>query len=64
MMIPVRCMTCGRPIGHLWEEFNERIESGEDPKDVLDSLGLKDYCCRTTFLTHIDMIDKVKRFKR
>ncbi len=64
MIIPIRCMTCGKPVGHLWEEYKKRVDKGEDPKKVLDSLGLERYCCRSLFLTHVDMIDKVGQFRK
>jgi len=59
MQIPVRCFSCGKVIGDKWEEFEERVEDGEDKKEVLDDLGLEKYCCRTVFLTNVDMIDEV-----
>ncbi|MFB6203518.1 MAG: DNA-directed RNA polymerase subunit N [Candidatus Nanohaloarchaea archaeon] len=59
MQIPVRCLSCGKVIGDKWEEFNERVDEGEDEKEVLDDLGLERYCCRTIFLTHVDTIDEV-----
>ncbi len=64
MIIPVRCWSCGKPIGHLWEEFNDRVDGGEDRKKVLDSLGLERYCCRTIFLGHVDLIDIAAQFKK
>ena len=63
MLIPIRCMSCGEVIGHLWEEFKKRISEGEDPKKVLDDLGIKDYCCRTVFLTHVDLVEEVGKFR-
>ena len=30
MIIPIRCWSCGKPIGHLWEQFKERLEKDED----------------------------------
>ena len=39
MIIPERCFSCGKPIGHLWEEFKQRVEEkGEDSKEVMDEL--------------------------
>jgi len=64
MIIPVRCMSCGKPIGHLWEEFKERVAKGEDRKIVLDELGLERYCCRAAFLGHVDLIDTAAAFKK
>ncbi|MGC8993388.1 MAG: DNA-directed RNA polymerase subunit N [Candidatus Aenigmatarchaeota archaeon] len=62
-MFPVRCFTCGKVIGHLWEEYKKRVENGEDPAKVLDSLGVKRFCCRRIFLTHVEVFDKVAKFK-
>lgn len=42
MIIPVRCFTCGYPIATKWEEYSRRVARGEDPKKVLDDLGIKD----------------------
>lgn len=65
MIIPVRCVSCGKPVGHLWEEFKERTKEGdEDPKEVMDDLGLERYCCRSLFLTHSDLIGKAAKFKK
>jgi len=52
MQIPVRCFSCGKVIGDKWDEFEERVQDGEDKKEVLDDLGLEKYCCRTVFLTN------------
>lgn len=64
MIISIRCYACGKPVAHLWEEYKERTEKGEDPKKVLDDLGLKRYCCRALFLGHVELIDTVAQFKK
>ncbi|MBS7646839.1 MAG: DNA-directed RNA polymerase subunit N [Candidatus Bathyarchaeia archaeon] len=64
MIIPVRCFTCGKLIGDKWEEFARRVKTGEDASDVLDSLGIKRYCCRRMLLSHVEIIDEVLRFYR
>jgi len=64
MIVPIRCLTCGKPIAHLWEEFKKRTEAGEKPKKVLDDLGLERYCCRAVFLGHVDLIGLVSKFKK
>ena len=64
MIIPVRCFSCGKPIGHLWEDFKERVAKGEEPKKVLDSLGLERQCCRAMFLGQVDLIDTASKFKK
>ncbi|MDH5815620.1 MAG: DNA-directed RNA polymerase subunit N [Candidatus Nezhaarchaeales archaeon] len=64
VIIPVRCFTCGKPIGHLYEEFKRRIDKGEDPRKVLDDLNVKRYCCRRMLISHVDLIDELLKFKR
>ncbi|MCD6514206.1 MAG: DNA-directed RNA polymerase subunit N [Candidatus Asgardarchaeia archaeon] len=62
MIIPIRCFTCGKVIGHLWEKYAKRVAAGEPPGKVLDDLGIKRYCCRRMFLTHVDLIDEILKF--
>ncbi|MDG6222641.1 MAG: DNA-directed RNA polymerase subunit N [Candidatus Bathyarchaeota archaeon] len=62
MIIPVRCFTCGKLVADVWEDFNKRVQSGEDPKKVLDSLGVTRYCCRRMVLGHIEISDSILRF--
>jgi len=64
MIIPIRCFSCGKPVGQLWEDYKERTENGEDKKKVMDSLGLNRFCCRGLFLGHVDLIDTAGEFKR
>lgn len=64
MIIPIRCFSCGKPIAHLWEEFKERINSGENQKKVLDDLGLERMCCRSMFLGQEDTLELVSEFKK
>ncbi|TAL48097.1 DNA-directed RNA polymerase subunit N [archaeon] len=63
MMIPVRCFSCGKVVGQLYEDYKKRTAAGEDPKKVMDSLGLKRYCCRQLFLGHVDLLKEVSKFK-
>jgi len=64
MIIPIRCMNCGRPVAQLWEAYKKRVAAGEEPKGVLDELGVKSYCCRATLLTHVEIAPKLARHKR
>ncbi len=63
-MEPVRCFTCGKPLGDKYEEFKKRVEGGENPKDVLDDLGVERYCCRRMVLTGTDFTGEIMKFKR
>nr|MBA4404701.1 DNA-directed RNA polymerase subunit N [Nanoarchaeum sp.] len=64
MIIPIRCFSCGKPIGQLWESYVDRVKAGEDPKKVMDELGLKRFCCRALFLGHIDLLEDIAKFKK
>jgi DNA-directed RNA polymerase subunit N len=63
MIVPIRCMSCGKPIAHLWGAYQERSRKGNTGK-VLDELGVKRYCCRAQMLGHVDLIDTAARFKK
>lgn len=71
MIIPIRCFTCGRvmaDIADYYEEEKSKIEENKniDPLyknfekihtgKILDSLGLKRYCCRRNLITNVDMM--------
>ena len=64
MIIPIRCITCGRPIADKWEKFEKGVKEGKDPKKVLDALGVESYCCRTALVSHVDLTEEISRFKR
>ncbi len=63
IIFPVRCFSCGKVIGHLWEEFQRRVKNGELAGKVLDSLGVERFCCRQIFLSHVELIDEVMQFE-
>ena len=62
MIIPVRCVTCGKLLGDKWEEFKDRVKSGEKPSAVLDSMEIRRYCCRRMVLSHVDLLEDVIQF--
>nr|WP_048115445.1 DNA-directed RNA polymerase subunit N [Methanotorris formicicus] len=59
MIFPVRCFSCGNVISEVYEEYVKRILNGENPKDILDDLGIRKYCCRRMFISH--KIDEMGR---
>eukprot|EP00389_Voromonas_pontica_P011062 GDKH01016890.1.p1 GENE.GDKH01016890.1~~GDKH01016890.1.p1 ORF type:complete len:77 (+),score=3.13 GDKH01016890.1:154-384(+) len=59
MIIPVRCFTCGKVIGHLWEKWLTILQQEKSEGQALDELGLTRYCCRRMLLTHADLIEKL-----
>ena len=64
MIIPVRCFSCGKPIGHLWEQFKQRVKDGENSGKVMDELGLERPCCRAVFIGQEDLVELVGKFKK
>jgi DNA-directed RNA polymerase subunit N len=63
-MMPVRCFTCGAVVADKQEKFEEALKKGEKPAAILDKLGVKRYCCRRMFLSHVNIIDDLIRYKR
>lgn len=59
MIIPVRCFSCGKVIGSAYQTFVKRVQLGEDPKHVLDDMGIKRYCCRRMIVSHAELIDEL-----
>ena len=62
MLVPVRCFTCGNLVADKFEEYQNRVKSGEDPVKILDSLGIERYCCRRMLLTTVETIQQVLPF--
>ncbi|KAF2262632.1 hypothetical protein CC78DRAFT_519859 [Lojkania enalia] len=63
MIIPVRCFSCGKVTGDLWERYLELIEEKGIPDgEAMDQLGLQRYCCRRMILTHVDLIEKLLKY--
>ncbi|KAK4193451.1 8 kDa subunit-domain-containing protein [Podospora australis] len=63
MIIPIRCFSCGKVTGDLWEKFVKLIEEeGLNDGDALDQLGCKRYCCRRMVMTHVDLIEKLLKY--
>lgn len=63
-MIPMRCFSCGFPVAAFYEEYKKRVAKGEDSGKVLDSMGIKRYCCRRMIISNVDIIDEVAPFKK
>jgi DNA-directed RNA polymerase I, II, and III subunit RPABC5 len=60
MIIPIRCFSCGKVVGNLWEQYVEKVTAEPDCKGrILDELGLRRICCRRMLLTHVDLMDKM-----
>ena len=62
MLVPVRCFTCGNLVADKFEEYQNRVKSGEEPAKILDSLGIDRYCCRRMLLTTVETVQQILPF--
>jgi DNA-directed RNA polymerase subunit N len=62
VLVPVRCFTCGNLVADKFEDYQNKVKSGEEPAKVLDSLGIERYCCRRMLLTTVETIQQVIPF--
>jgi len=62
VLVPVRCFTCGNLVADKFEDYQNKVKSGEEPAKVLDSLGIERYCCRRMLLTTVETIQQVLPF--
>ena len=53
-MIPIRCISCGKPVSAYFDEYNRRLADGEESKDILDDMGITRYCCRRMLISHVE----------
>jgi DNA-directed RNA polymerases I, II, and III subunit RPABC5 len=64
MILPIRCFTCSKVIGHLWTPYQTQLQENPDKgKEILDNLNLKRYCCRRMLLTNKEYIDNLIEYK-
>jgi len=62
VLVPVRCFTCGNLVADKFDEYQNRVKSGDEPAKILDSLGIERYCCRRMMLTTLETIQQVIPF--
>jgi len=69
MLIPIRCMCCGKPVANLYLKYLEHIKREKEQvgeivnisrQEYLEKeLGLKRYCCKKEITTCVDLMDKI-----
>lgn len=64
MYFPIRCFTCGSVIGQLYDDYSKQVKEGKNPGKALDAMGIERYCCRRMFLAHVEVMDKIVRYKK
>ena len=64
MYFPIRCFTCGAVIADKYEEYAKRTKEGKNPAKVLEEMEIERYCCRRMFLSHVEVMDKIVRYRK
>ena len=64
MYFPIRCFTCGAVIADKYEEYAKRVKEGKNPAKVLEEMEIERYCCRRMFLSHVEVMDKIARYRK
>lgn len=61
-LYPVRCFTCGKPIGHLEKHYNDLLTMYPDisKEQIYDMLELDLYCCRIHFNNYSNIYHNVE----
>lgn len=57
MIIPVRCYSCGKVVGNLYEQYQALLDVDYTEAEALNALRVDRYCCRRMLLSHIDLVD-------
>ena len=64
MYFPIRCFTCGAVIADKYEEYAKRVKEGKNPAKVLEEMEIERYCCRRMFMSHVEVMDKIVRYRK
>jgi DNA-directed RNA polymerase subunit N len=64
MYFPIRCFTCGSVLADKYEDYAKKVKEGKGPATVLDELGVERYCCRRMFLSHVEVMDKIVKYRK
>ncbi len=62
MIVPIRCFSCGKVVSAVWNEYQKMLEDDVSIKEALDKLEIKRFCCRSTLMSHVEMINSVGKF--
>ena len=64
MYFPIRCFTCGAVIADKYEEYSKSVKEGKNPAKALEEMEIERYCCRRMFLSHVEVMDKIVRYRK
>ena len=55
---PVRCVTCNKILGNLFNDYQKKLEQGTSIEDALNEVGLRRYCCRLRLRNPFKIVDR------
>ena len=63
-MLPVRCFSCNKVIGHLDDAFYQyrKDDKEKDLVPFFEKFNIRKYCCRKIFLTNVDIYEYCAEF--
>jgi len=64
MLMPVRCFSCGFPVAEHYDEYKELLAKGKNPKEAMDTLQIKKYCCRRMFVANFEYEGELLKFQK
>ena len=50
-------------VGNKWEAYIGLVSTDYTEIEALDMLELRRYCCRRMLMTHVDLIEKLLKYK-
>ena len=73
MIIPVRCFTCNKTIGDVYEKYKflekkqeiketysiEENINQNNKKEIFRELGIQRYCCIRHLISQVDLIEQI-----
>lgn len=50
-------------VGNKWDAYIGLVSTDYGETEALDMLELRRYCCRRMLMTHVDLIEKLLKYK-
>jgi DNA-directed RNA polymerase I, II, and III subunit RPABC5 len=63
MLLPIRCFTCGKVIGGVWNKYIKLRKQIGNIK-ALNELKLNKICCRRMLITNYEIIDTLLEYNK
>jgi len=62
MIIPIRCFSCNKVIGHLGEAYNNLREKNISGEEIFEKLGITRICCKRMLITYCNLSDNTNKY--